>query len=75
MISTAFETVTKPELPNMSSVLFKVRSSHESHEGFLKNIEKDGLSALCEKEKSSLVVHSTRRGFSWILVFFFLAAE
>ena len=51
MISAAFETFTKLELPNMSAVLFKVISSHESHEGVLKNIEKDSLSALGEKNE------------------------
>lgn len=50
MISAAFETFTKLELPNMSAVLFKVLSSHESHEGVLKNIEKDSLSALGGKK-------------------------
>ena len=38
----------------MSAVLFKVLSSHESHEGILKNIEKDSLSALSEKKNEKL---------------------
>ena len=50
MISAAFETFTKLELPNMSAVLFKVLSSLEGHEGVLKNIEKDSLSALGGKK-------------------------
>ena len=51
MISATFETFTKLELPNMSAVLFKVISSHKSHERVLKNIEKDSLRALGEKNE------------------------